>query len=104
MHALGEVEARYDALHEIRQKALRFSTDAGDVGVDVAVFNSQVFDGNLLTAGKAHGSLGRLAVAVIGNGDRRALVFGRDVSLFFQPHLFISKAMRRGVPKVRTDS
>ena len=83
MHALGEVEARYDAFHEVRQKALRFSTDAGDIGIDVTVFNGQVFDGDFLTAGKTHSSLGRLAVAVIGDGDRRALVFGRDVSLFF---------------------
>ena len=87
VHALGEIEARDDAFHEVRQEAGCVSTDAGDVGIDVAVFDDEVLDVDFLAPGKAHGSFRRVAVGIVGDLDRRAFMFGRYVGLFFSDAL-----------------
>ena len=87
VHALGEIKTRDDALHEVRQEAGCVSADAGDVGIDVAVFNDEVLDVDFLTPGKAHGSFRRVAVGIVSDLDRRAFMFGRYVGLFFSDAL-----------------
>ena len=87
VHALGEIEARDDTLHEVRQEAGRFRTDAGDIGIDIAVFDDQVLDVDFLAPGKTHGRFGRIAVGIVSDLDRRAFMFSRYVSLFFSDAL-----------------
>ena len=75
VHALGEIEARDDTLHEVRQEAGRFRTDAGDVGIDITVFDNEVLDVDFLTPGEAHGGFRRVAVGIISDFDRRTFMF-----------------------------
>ena len=87
VHALGEAQSRNNAGQNIRQEARRFRADAGNVGVDVAVFYDQVFYGDFLAPGKAHGGLRRIAVAVVSDFDGRPFVLRRNIGLLFRDAL-----------------
>ena len=83
VHALREIEACDDTFHEVRQEAGRVSADAGDVGIDITIFDDEVLDVDFLAPGKTHGGFRRIAVGVVSDLDRRAFMFSRYVSLFF---------------------
>ena len=75
VHAFREIEACDDAFEDVRQEGFRFSADAGDVGVNIAIFDDEVLDVDFLTPGKAHGGFRRVAVGIISDFDRRTFMF-----------------------------
>ena len=83
-HALREAQGQNDVFQDIRQETGCFGADGRNVGIDVAIFYDEVFDGDFLAASKAHSSLGRFAFGVEGDLDGRSFIFSRYVGLFFR--------------------
>ena len=88
VHALGEAQSRNNVCQNVRQETCCFRTDAGNIGINVAVFYDQVFYGDFLAAGKAHSGLRRIAVAVVSDFDRGSFVFRRNIGLLFRNALY----------------